>query len=111
MSTGANHGAVARECLRTGQGRLLGIARPTDIEPERSEHGFQTLEGGTVFSYKCTAPYSPADEHSLRWHDPPLGIEWPIADAIISGKDRCARYFEEVSERHGFGRMRSSIAV
>jgi dTDP-4-dehydrorhamnose 3,5-epimerase len=79
--------------------------------PEGFAHGFQALADRTVFTYKCTAPYSPADEHSLRWDDPSVGIAWPITDVIISGKDQGARYFQEVSEEHGFGRMPSSVAV
>jgi len=55
--------------------------------PEGFAHGFQALEDGTVFSYKCTASYSPTDEHSLRWNDPALGIVWPLADPFVSAKD------------------------
>lgn len=58
--------------------------------PEGFAHGFLCLEDGTDFLYKCTALYRPANEHSLRWDDPTVGIEWPL-DGItpaLSGKDR-----------------------
>lgn len=57
--------------------------------PEGMAHGFLCLEDGTDFLYKCTAPYDPANEHSLLWNDPALGIEWPL-DGIepqLSAKD------------------------
>jgi dTDP-4-dehydrorhamnose 3,5-epimerase len=56
--------------------------------PEGFAHGFLTLEDGTEFLYKCTAAYAPANEHSLAWDDPAVGIEWPLEDLpSLSGKD------------------------
>ena len=57
--------------------------------PEGFAHGFLTLEDDTDFLYKCTAPYAPANEFTLAWNDPAVGIEWPVTglDPIISEKD------------------------
>ncbi len=57
--------------------------------PEGFAHGFLTLEDDTDFLYKCTAPYAPANEFTLAWNDPAVGIEWPVTgfDPIISDKD------------------------
>ena len=38
--------------------------------------------------YKCSTFYAPDDEVGILWSDPEIGIEWPIADPIISDKDR-----------------------
>ncbi|MEI4507622.1 dTDP-4-dehydrorhamnose 3,5-epimerase [Sphingopyxis sp. CCNWLW253] len=57
--------------------------------PEGMAHGFLCLEDGTDFLYKCTSDYAPANEHSLLWNDPAIGIEWPL-DGIsptLSAKD------------------------
>jgi dTDP-4-dehydrorhamnose 3,5-epimerase len=57
--------------------------------PEGFAHGFLSLEDNTEFLYKCTALYAPANEQSLRWDDPAVGIEWPL-DGItpqLAGKD------------------------
>jgi dTDP-4-dehydrorhamnose 3,5-epimerase len=65
--------------------------------PPGMAHGFLTLEDGTDFLYKCTAPYLPANEHSLAWDDPSVGIEWPL-DGIepqLSAKDRAGRPLAE----------------
>jgi dTDP-4-dehydrorhamnose 3,5-epimerase len=57
--------------------------------PEGMAHGFLCLEDGTDFLYKCTSPYDPANEHSLLWNDPAVGIQWPLEDIIpqLSVKD------------------------
>jgi len=40
-----------------------------------------------MFHYKCTDFYSPKDEHTLRWDDSDLGIQWPTAEPTLSQKD------------------------
>ncbi len=62
--------------------------------PPGFAHGFAALEEGTVLQYKCTAPYSPAAERTIRWDDPALGIDWGVADPIISAKDRAGMPFD-----------------
>ncbi len=54
--------------------------------PEGFAHGFLALED-SVFSYKCTNVYHKSSEGGLRWDDPALGIDWGIADPIVSEKD------------------------
>lgn len=63
--------------------------------PEGFAHGFRTLVDGTVFSYKCTAFYEKSAERSILWNDPALGIEWGIADPVLSDKDRQGTPFNE----------------
>jgi dTDP-4-dehydrorhamnose 3,5-epimerase len=46
--------------------------------PEGMAHGFLCLEDGTDFLYKCRGFYEPANEHSLLWNDPVIGIDWPL---------------------------------
>lgn len=60
--------------------------------PEGFGHGFVTLSDNTDFLYKCTAPYAPAWDRGIRWDDPAIGIDWPIAgfDPLLSEKDRQA---------------------
>jgi len=57
--------------------------------PEGMAHGFLCLEDGTDFLYKCTSSYAPANEHSLLWNDPAIGIEWPLNGLTpsLSAKD------------------------
>ena len=46
-------------------------------------HGFVTLNPGSELVYKCTDYYAPQAEGSIRWDDPTIGIEWPLAEKII----------------------------
>lgn len=69
--------------------------------PEGFAHGFQALQDGTVFSYKCTGYYAPRDEQSVRWDDPELGIRWPLADQIVSAKDAAAPLLTELQRAGG----------
>jgi len=65
--------------------------------PEGMAHGFLCLEDGTDFLYKCTSPYDPANEHSLLWNDPEVGIEWPLGDIVpqLSAKDAAGKPLKE----------------
>lgn len=65
--------------------------------PEGMAHGFLCLEDGTDFLYKCRGFYDPANEHSLLWNDPAIGIDWPL-DGIepqLSGKDQAGKPLAE----------------
>ena len=52
-------------------------------------HGYCTLEADTEVLYKVTDYYAPECDRGIKWNDPALGIEWPIAarEAILSAKD------------------------
>ena len=47
--------------------------------PEGFAHGFVALEEGTEFLYKTTDVYAKSCERAIRWDDPALGIDWPMA--------------------------------
>lgn len=56
--------------------------------PEGFAHGFVATEDDTEFLYKCTRPYRPEHEQTIRWDDPAIGIEWPIdQEPSLSSKD------------------------
>lgn len=92
--------------LRAGSptyGRWVGVELSATNKrmfwvPPGFAHGFVSLEDGTDFLYKCTAPYDPANEHSLLWNDPALGIDWPL-DGIepqLSAKDRAGTPLSQI---------------
>jgi len=60
-------------------------------------HGFSTHAEETVVSYKVTDYYSPAEEGSVFWNSPTLGIDWGVSksEVILSEKDTCAPIFKD----------------
>jgi dTDP-4-dehydrorhamnose 3,5-epimerase len=66
--------------------------------PPGFAHGFMVRSEVAVVSYKCTALYSPDDEHTLLWNDPEIGIDWGVSDPEISDKDRNGTPLAELTE-------------
>lgn len=54
--------------------------------PEGFAHGFVAMED-SIFSYKCTNVYNKESESGIVWNDPDLGIDWGIANPLVSEKD------------------------
>tara|TARA_B100000809_G_scaffold266684_1_gene330707 strand:+ start:4512 stop:5054 length:543 start_codon:yes stop_codon:yes gene_type:complete len=63
--------------------------------PEGFAHGFLTLEGDTIFSYKCSNVYHTESEDAILWNDKDLSIDWRIESPVLSGKDNEAKCFNE----------------
>ena len=58
--------------------------------PPGFAHGFYVVSTWAEVAYKVTDFYSPEGERTLRWDDPALGIDWPLAaqgGPILSAKD------------------------
>ncbi|WDG00271.1 dTDP-4-dehydrorhamnose 3,5-epimerase [Pectobacterium carotovorum subsp. carotovorum] len=66
--------------------------------PPGLAHGFAVLSDIADFEYKCTDYYDPSDEGCLLWNDPEVGIEWPIADPLLSEKDKLGKLFQELAK-------------
>jgi dTDP-4-dehydrorhamnose 3,5-epimerase len=88
-------------------GRWMGVVlsaqnRRQLYVPPGFAHGFVVTSESALFSYKCTDYYSPADEGSLRWDDPDIGIQWPVASPVLSPKDRSAPLLGDIPEERLF---------
>ncbi|MBW2636346.1 MAG: dTDP-4-dehydrorhamnose 3,5-epimerase [Deltaproteobacteria bacterium] len=55
--------------------------------PKGFAHGFCVLSETAAVVYKCTDFYAPGDEYGILWSDPEIGIDWPLKDVVVSGKD------------------------
>lgn len=64
--------------------------------PRGFAHGFVVLSEMAEFFYKCDDFYSPADELTVRWDDPALGISWGIDCPVLSPRDAAAPLLAEV---------------
>jgi dTDP-4-dehydrorhamnose 3,5-epimerase len=65
--------------------------------PRGFAHGFCALEDGSDLVYKCTTLYDPASDRAILWNDPEIGIEWPIGEPVLSGKDERAPRLAEAA--------------
>ena len=62
--------------------------------PKGFAHGFITLQDDTEAFYFVDEFYAPAHERGIRWNDPRFNIEWLLAPAVLSDKDRDQRDFD-----------------
>jgi dTDP-4-dehydrorhamnose 3,5-epimerase len=64
--------------------------------PEGFAHGFVALSERAVFTYLCTATYDREADAAIRWNDPTLAIDWPVAAPRLSDKDARAPLLADV---------------
>jgi dTDP-4-dehydrorhamnose 3,5-epimerase len=77
-------------------GKWVGIHASQDNRrqvwaPAGFARGFCALRDGTEIQYKCTGIYNNQHESAIRWNDPAIGIDWPLAEVTVSDKDRTAQ--------------------
>jgi dTDP-4-dehydrorhamnose 3,5-epimerase len=84
--------------LRPWSSTFLGQEAAT-LDDERHEqlyvppgcaHGFQVVSDWADICYRHDAVYAPDLETAIAWDDPELAIRWPLADPILSARDRTA---------------------
>lgn len=56
--------------------------------PPGVAHGYQTLADATEMEYAIAPAYEPAAARGVRYDDPALAIPWPLAEPIVSARDR-----------------------
>ena len=56
--------------------------------PRGFAHGFQTLADNSEVFYQMSEFYHPESARGVRWNDPVIGIAWPLADPVVSPRDR-----------------------
>jgi len=62
-------------------------------------HGFCVLSDVAEVQYKCSDVYQAGDELGLAWNDPEIGVDWPVADPILSDKDRHGQPLAKLLDR------------
>ena len=84
-------------------GRWVGLTVSAELwnqilVPRGFAHGFVTIEEHSEVQDKVTAPYRPDLERCIRFDDPALEIDWPVAAAEVqlSAKDRKAPLLAEL---------------
>jgi len=74
-------------------GRWVGVELSAENRrqvyvPVGFAHGFCVTSEVAEFLYKCSSYYAPALERGIAWDDPDLAIAWPVAEPILSDRDR-----------------------
>jgi dTDP-4-dehydrorhamnose 3,5-epimerase len=74
-------------------GRWVGVTLSAEnfvqcYIPPGFAHGFCVVGPAALVEYKCTDVYDPSSEIGIAWNDPALGIRWPVAEPILSDRDR-----------------------
>jgi dTDP-4-dehydrorhamnose 3,5-epimerase len=71
--------------------------------PAGFAHGFCVLSEIADLQYKCSRLYDAADEITVAWNDPAIGIDWPLREPVLSDKDQVAPPLSEVRRLPRFG--------
>ena len=84
--------AIDLRMSSTTFGKWYGLELSADNKtllfvPEGFAHGFLTLSEYCEVQYKQTAFYNPPAEGGIIWNDPEVGIQWPITNPTLSGRD------------------------
>ena len=61
-------------------------------------HGFAVLSEEADFTYLVSSYYDPATEAGIRWDDPDVGVEWPVAEPLLSERDKTAPTLAEIAD-------------
>lgn len=64
--------------------------------PEGFAHGFAVLSETAVFSYLCTDVYVKEADAGVRWNDASIGVDWPVAEPVLSAKDAAAPFLDDI---------------
>jgi dTDP-4-dehydrorhamnose 3,5-epimerase len=65
--------------------------------PAGFAHGFcVTSNEGADVSYKVDNPWSPTTEGCVDWASTEINIQWPIANPILSDKDRIGKQLKSI---------------
>jgi dTDP-4-dehydrorhamnose 3,5-epimerase len=67
---------------------LDDVAHRQIFIPAGFAHGFCVLSDVADVCYRVDAYYDADLERGVAWDDPALGIRWPVADPILSDRDR-----------------------
>ncbi len=67
---------------------LTGENRKMIHVPQGCANSFMTLADNTEIFYFTSEFYAPELERGIRYNDPALSIQWPMAPTVISDKDK-----------------------
>jgi dTDP-4-dehydrorhamnose 3,5-epimerase len=61
-------------------------------------HGFVVLSEVADVCYQVSSLYDPATEMGIAWDDPEIGVDWQVADPLLSERDKTAPQLGEIAD-------------
>jgi dTDP-4-dehydrorhamnose 3,5-epimerase len=61
-------------------------------------HGFVVLTEVADVCYQVSSLYDPATEMGIAWDDPAIGIDWQVAEPLLSDRDKTAPQLGEIAD-------------
>ncbi|MDX6590024.1 MAG: dTDP-4-dehydrorhamnose 3,5-epimerase [Solirubrobacterales bacterium] len=61
-------------------------------------HGFAVLSDEADVAYLLSSLYDPLTETGIAWDDPDIGVDWQVAEPLLSERDRNAPKLAEIAE-------------
>jgi dTDP-4-dehydrorhamnose 3,5-epimerase len=61
-------------------------------------HGFAVLSEVADVCYQVSSLYDPATEAGIAWDDPGIGVDWQVADPLLSERDKTAPRLAEIAD-------------
>jgi dTDP-4-dehydrorhamnose 3,5-epimerase len=62
-------------------------------------HGFAVLSEVADVCYQVSSLYDPATEKGIAWDDPEVGVEWQVAEPLLSERDKTAPRLSEIADQ------------
>jgi dTDP-4-dehydrorhamnose 3,5-epimerase len=59
-------------------------------------HGFAVLSEVADVCYQVSSLYDPATEAGIAWDDPDVGVDWQVAEPLLSQRDKDAPRLSEI---------------
>ena len=81
------------------EGHVLDDERHRQLfVPAGFGHGFAVLSDVADVAYQLSSTYDPLTEAGIAWDDSEVGVEWPVAEPLLSERDRSAPKLAEVAD-------------
>ncbi len=61
-------------------------------------HGFAVLSDVADVAYQVSSLYDPATEAGIAWDDPEVGVDWQVAEPLLSERDKTAPRLSEIAD-------------
>ena len=62
-------------------------------------HGFVVLSEVVDVCYQVSSLYDPATESGIAWDDPDIGVDWQVAEPLLSERDKSAPRLAEIADQ------------